>query len=141
MKNDQRGIVLKSWFPALIMVVCLAILVIFDLWKLPFILWMEHREARADVPSSGIYVCEELDMAISFGENIQLFFPDGTDHLIHIDYGCNIGNHDQNGQVIRGSYTAYLSRGYVELSFTELPLAFKEGKDYRFYLLGSVKPG
>ena len=134
MDKVRRGIILKTVIPFFILVVFITAVGVFGFWKLPLYAWMQHGKVRSEIPSSGSYICKELDMAITFGSTTQLFFSDGTVRNVHIDYGCNIVSADQNRGTVRGSYKAYLSKGYVVLSFTELPVAFEEGKDYRFYL-------
>lgn len=101
-------------------------------WELPFYVWALHFENRMEIPKTGVFVCEELGAAISFGDVTKLSFSDDHNVLIAIDQGGNISRLTGDDPIIRGSYSAYLEDGYILIDFEELPISFDEGKCYQF---------
>jgi len=104
-------------------------------WYLPLKIWVDHKEESSKLPESGSYYCEELQLTVTFGRETQLLFPDGEYVALSIDYGGNVRAAFSENIVIHAGYTARLSKGYFILKFSSLPIEFKEGRAYRFYLI------
>lgn len=109
------------------------------IWELPFYIWSIQRAARMEIPKSGTYMCEELGASISFDDLTKLSLPNGLDIMIAIDYGGNISQLYESDPLIRGSYTAYIDRGYIEVCFEKMPNAFEPGRTYVFRIQSEVQ--
>lgn len=105
-------------------------------WRyFPFQIWADYLSNTTQIPQSGSYYCNELQLSITFGEETNLVFPDGEVVAIAIDRGSNLQTLNPEDTFVRGSYTSRLSNGYVVIAFESLPIKFAEGRSYRFYLL------
>lgn len=102
--------------------------------ELPFYVWADYVGNRLAIPRSGIYMCEELQVAISFDDTTRLLFSDGTSVMLAIDQGGNVFQLCEGEPVIKGNYTAYLNDGYIALYFEEAPLPIEIGQNYSFFV-------
>lgn len=98
---------------------------------------MNYAHGRFVIPSDGVWCCEELGAELFFGEECKLMLSDSSEYKLFFTRSGELLAYepDDLSQVhARAQYKAYISRGYVELSFKEYPDYFQEGKSYRFYL-------
>lgn len=122
-------------------VLCTVVLCIFlgsnfNSWKyFSFEIWGDYLSNTTQIPQSGSYFCDELQLLITFGEETNLVFSDGEVVAIAIDRGSNVQTLNPGEPFVRGSYTYRLSNGYIALTFESLPVEFVEGRTYRFYLI------
>ena len=104
-------------------------------WYLPLKIWVDHKEESSKLPESGSYYCEELQLTVTFGKETHLILPDGEAVPIVLDVPLNMMPHNEADTSVFAAYTARLSKGYFVLKFTSLPIEYKEGRAYRFYLI------
>ena len=122
-------------------VLCTVVLCIFggsnfSNWKyFPFEIWGNYLSNTTQIPHSGSYYCDELQLLITFCEETNLVFSDGEVVAIAIDRGSNVQTLNPGDPFIRGSYTSRLSNGYIALTFESLPVEFVEKRTYRFYIM------
>lgn len=116
--------------PLLILLTLAIVLALIPIVGLP--MWAAREKTVSAIPGQGTYICDELSLALNFGDQTTLTLPDGAVMEAAIDHGRRIVSLHEGIDTLEGSYEAHLEEGYIELTFDALPVPFNPDQPYRF---------
>lgn len=94
-------------------------------------MWAAREKTVSEIPEQGTYICEELSVALTFGDRTILTLPDGAILETAIDHGRRMIGLHEGTDALEGAYEAHLER-YIEIVFDVLPIPFAPDRVYRF---------